>query len=282
MGVTRREWFATAAAAWSAAAAFAKVRVPGVRFGVCDSELGLQGNPEAFALARKIGFEGVEVNAGDKPAPGGGLLLSDPAARQRTLEAARASGLPITGLCLEILHVSGLKGDPLGPKWVAEAVSIAAALKAPTVLLPFFDENVPKGQGEVNALADRLKEPARAAEKAGVVLGFESPLRAEALAPMLTRVDSPALKVFYDVGNMAEEGADPVKEIRFLSAGRIAAFHFKDRAYLGQGKLDFAAILQAIADIGFKGWIDFETPSPAKSIEADMRKNLGYIRGLME
>ena len=47
------------------------------------------------------------------------------------------------------------------------------------------------------------------------------------------------------------------------------------------GKIDFKAVLQAIADIQFKGFGNLETAAPSKSADQDMRRNLQYIRALM-
>ena len=50
---------------------------------------------------------------------------------------------------------------------------------------------------------------------------------------------------------------------------------------MGEGKIDFPGVLKAIADIGFEGFANLETSSPSKDIEADMRRNLAYIRKLL-
>jgi L-ribulose-5-phosphate 3-epimerase len=85
--------------------------------------------------------------------------------------------------------------------------------------------------------------------------------------------------VYYDVGNSTEAGFDPVKEIRWLGKDRICQFHLKDNPhYLGDGSIQFAPIMQAIRDIGFSGYANLETDAPSKQLEADMRKNLAYIR----
>ena len=51
---------------------------------------------------------------------------------------------------------------------------------------------------------------------------------------------------------------------------------------LGEGKIDFPAIMQAIRDIGFTGYANLETDakSPA-TLEADQRRNLEFLRKLM-
>jgi sugar phosphate isomerase/epimerase len=69
--------------------------------------------------------------------------------------------------------------------------------------------------------------------------------------------------------------------MRWLGAKRIGQIHLKDKGYLGEGTIDFPLVMKTIRDIGFEGFANLETSSPSKSIEADMRKNLAFVRKLM-
>jgi sugar phosphate isomerase/epimerase len=74
-----------------------------------------------------------------------------------------------------------------------------------------------------------------------------------------------------------------VKEIRWLGKDRICQFHLKDNPhYLGEGKIEFEPILRAIDEIGFSGFANLETDAHKGTVEADMRRNLRYVRDLME
>jgi len=76
-------------------------------------------------------------------------------------------------------------------------------------------------------------------------------------------------------------GFDVVDEIRSLGSARICEVHLKDNPhYLGEGKIDFRAVIDALPDIGFAGWARLETDCPA-SVEDDMRRNLKFIRRLI-
>ena len=56
----------------------------------------------------------------------------------------------------------------------------------------------------------------------------------------------------------------------------------KDNPHLlGQGKIDFRRVIEAIAEIGFSGWAQLETASPSGDVKTDMKTNLDYIRGLL-
>ena len=55
-------------------------------------------------------------------------------------------------------------------------------------------------------------------------------------------------------------------------------FHIKDgKSLLGEGQINFPAIAAAVKDIGYDGWLILETASP-NDLEADTRKNIGYVR----
>ena len=73
-----------------------------------------------------------------------------------------------------------------------------------------------------------------------------------------------------------------VKEIRWLGKDRICQIHLKDNpGYMGEGKIDFPAVMRAIADIKFEGFANLETSAPSHSVENDMNRNLGFVRKLM-
>jgi len=282
MNITRRDLFATAAGVCLANAADPqKIKVPGLRIGVTDWNLNLTGKVEAFDLARKLGFPGVEVSLGRKPVDGK-LPLDNAELLDQYLAAVKRTKVQISSVCLDIWHDHPLKTDPLARQFLAEAIPIAGKLKAPTILLPTFGKNVPQGTAELDQFADAIKEFIPAAEKAKVILCLEDTVTAPDNARMFDRVGSKYFKSFYDVMNVLSLNVDPAQELRLLGKDRIGCIHLKDRGYLGSsGRLDFPAIFAALRDIGYAGWADFETSSPTKDVEADMGKNLAYVRSIL-
>ena len=94
-------------------------------------------------------------------------------------------------------------------------------------------------------MASAFKELVPAAERAGVILGFENLLKAEDNARVMDIVQSKAFKIYYDVGNSTNMvSVDAAKEIRWLGRERICQFHLKDKAYLGEGAVQFRAVLR--------------------------------------
>jgi L-ribulose-5-phosphate 3-epimerase len=285
MKLSRRESLRLCGAGLAGAALFSRDLVAraadeGVRFkvGVTDWNLKLENKPEAVALAKKLGFDGVQISCGKGTDR---LPLSDPAMQQVYLAESKKHGLPLGSICLEILHVNILKSDPLGQRWVADAIPIAQALGVKVILLPFFGKGALTTPAEMDYVGDALKEIAPRAEKAGVILGLEDTISARDNIRIVDRSKSSAVVTYYDVGNSTKNGFNVVEEIRWLGASRICEVHLKDNPhYLGKGTIDFPAVVDALADIGFDKWAQLET-STQTTVEADMATNLAYIRGVI-
>ncbi len=234
-----------------------------------------------MALAARLGFDGVQISLGRKPV-NGKLPLDDSGNQAQYVAAAKEHGIALDGTCLDILHVDHLKDNSRAQKWVADSIPITKNVNAKVILLPFFGKASFTTHDEMDYVAGVLKEIAPQAEKAGVILGLEDTISAEDNVRIMERAGSPALQVYYDVGNSAEGGFDVVKEIRWLGAGRICQIHLKDNPhYMGEGKIDFPAVMQAITDIHFAGFANLETDCPSKSVENDMTRNLKFVRGLL-
>lgn len=283
MLLSRRQLLAGAAAASLASARQTQARsLDGLKIGVTDWNLRLTGKLEALRLAASLGFEGVEVSLGREP-DGDRLAMDNHDLQQQHLAEARKQGIALAGTCLNILHRNYLKNDKLAQKWVADGIAVTKALNAKVMLLPFFGKGALETRREIDYVGDILRELAPEAEKAGVILSPENTISAEDNVRLMDRSRSPAVLTYYDVGNSTLAGFYIIKEIRWLGAARIAQFHLKDNPnYMGEGKIDFAAVMDAIADLDFKGFANLETNSPSKSVADDMRRNLAYTRTVLE
>jgi sugar phosphate isomerase/epimerase len=250
------------------------------KVGVTDWNLKQRGNIESFALAKRIGFDGVQVSLGY--ATDGRLPLADPALQQAFLAESKRVGLPIASTHIEMLHRNYLKSDPLGQKWVADAIPITRSLGVKAILLPFFGKGALTTAVEMDYVGDALRELAPEAEKAGVILGLEDTISARDNVRIIERARSRAVQVYYDVGNSTANGFDIVEEIRWLGRERICEMHLKDNPhFLGEGRIQFRPIVDAMADIGFSEWAELETDAPTGSIEQDLGRNLRFVRGLI-
>jgi len=249
----------------------------GFRIGVCDWNLGKQADPGCFSVAKDIGLDGVQVSLGTEA---NDMHLRRPEIQKIYLAESRAQGVAIASLAIGELNNIPYKSDPRTEQWVADSIDVCHALDVEVVLLAFFGKgdlrDDPKGVDEV---VTRLKRVAPHAEKMGVTLGIESWLSAQAHLDIIDRVGSPAVKVYYDVGNSHLEGYDIYQEIRLLG-DQICEFHAKDYEFLfGQGKVDFPRVRQAMDDIGYRGWIQIEGRTPL-GLKESYRQDAAYLRSV--
>jgi sugar phosphate isomerase/epimerase len=278
---TRREFLHSALVfSFTSRLAFAEGTM--LRIGVTDWNLNMGANPDAVALAARLGFDGVQVSFGRKIVDDK-MPADNPDVVARYVSLSKQYKIPIDGTCVDRLHDNGLKSDKLAPKWVLDSIRLTKALNAKVLLLPFFGRWALQSQDEMDHLGDVLRDLAPEAEKAGVILGLEDTISAEDNVRIMDQSRSASVLVYYDVGNSTRAGFDVVKEIRWLGRDRICQFHFKDNPhYLGEGDIRFPPIIHAIRDIGFSGYANLETDAHPNQLEADMRRNLTYIRNIIE
>jgi len=279
--LTRRE-FLGAAVALGLASRFGFAEGAKLRIGVTDWNLKLGANPEAVPLAAGLGFDGLQVSFGRKIVDER-MPVDQPDVVARYLSLSQQYKIPIDGTCVDRLHDNGLKSDKLAPKWVLDSIRLTKALNAKVLLLPFFGRWALENKDEMDHVGDALRDLAPEAEKAGVTLGLEDTISAEDNVRIMDRSRSASVLVYYDVGNSTKAGFDVVKEIRWLGKDRICQFHFKDNPhYLGEGSIQFPPIIHAIQGIGFSGYANLEVDAHPNQLEEDMRKNLAYIRNVIQ
>jgi len=224
-----------------------------------------------LALARKVGFEGVE--------PGTIRKKSD----VRALKRAAAN----TGIAIVDIMNSDHWGFPLSsPKKSVVAKSIrgmvtsmqnARDLGTDCVLLvpAVVNEEVTYEEAWKRS-RDAIRKMIPTAKKLGVVIGIENVWNRFILSPIefkayVDSFKSPWVKAYFDVGNILLYGF-PQHWIRTLGR-RIVRIHLKDfdlktRQFvpLRQGSLNWPAVRKALADIKYDGWLTAEVAGGDEAI----------------
>ena len=235
--------------------------------------------------AKKAGLDGVEIGVGG---PADTLDVARPEVRARYKDQMQSTGLAISSFMMGLLNSYPLASDPRAPAWLEQSIDAAKDLGAKVILVAFFGKgSLLRGRedkelktDDVDVVVERLKAAAPRAREAGVILGIENTLSAQQNLDVLARVGHDSVRIYYDVGNSTGMGYDVPAEIRQLG-DKIAIFHFKDGpSYLGEGKVKYPAIAEAIRAINYQGWIVLETSNPSKDRIADTKRNAAFIRKL--
>lgn len=247
----------------------------GFKVGVCEWCLG-RNDPSSFDLAREIGVDGIQVNMGSVK---NDMHLRKPDVQQGYLAAAKKHRLEVSSIGVAEMNNVPLKSDERAEKWLHDSLEVARGLRVKVILLAFFHKNDLKNDKPgTDRVVELLKQAAPKAQKAGLIYGIESWLDAEEHMDIIDRVGSPAVQVYYDVGNSHLRGYDIYREIRWLGRKNICEFHAKDYEFIfGKGKIDFEDVRRAMDDIGYAGWIQIEGQQPLGMVES-YRQDREYLK----
>ena len=235
--------------------------------------------PDSINDSLDAGFEGLELNvAGPDPADD---PIWSPSNRNRIRCRSAELGIEIPSICLGYLNGGGVTHDDPDVRAdarasILRAIDASAALGADTILVPFFGDMMIESDREKDRLVAGIGAVATAAEAADITLALENTLSGEENVDLCERIDSPAVGVYYDVGNAIVYGIDAVDDIYALEE-HLARVHFKDYTedgsrMIGEGDVDFPACVEALADVGYDDWIVLETTSGEDQV-ADAAEN---------
>lgn len=253
--------------------------------------------PQALAFMRECGAEGVDIS--DWNVQG----HSNTELAQMIADAGLAVSCYISGADLTI---------PDGPEKSAAIDRLrarlddAAELGAKTVLFTtgVAREGLDRAEARRNVAAGLAKLLPEARSR-GLVLTIEdfgalqSPHQTAAECLETCELAGPDLMLTYDAGNMVLGDEDPVAFLRAV-APKVVHAHAKDwellpcdaeglpsrsgRKYrgtvVGQGVLDYPAIIAALKQIGYRGYLSFEYEGPGDQVQA-ARGGCAYLLSLI-
>ena len=287
--ITRRRFLGRSAATAGAVSSWPLVlqasaeprplRVP-LKIGIRAASLRMVGDLRVIRAAAAIpGIRGVELQV-----TGGKRNLRDwDVVRAYKREADRWA-----------MHIPSLAGvwdqgvnlfSPRASESLRLSIRAAELLGASVILVAFFGKNAPdmNRESSYGPVVELLRSVAPYAADAGVTLGLESSLSPADARRLIELVDHPAVKVYYDVHNMAYYGHrdQAIRGIYLLGRDRICAVHVKNGSKLVEepGPIDWAAALRALSDIGYDGWFIYETQHDGyEDCVRDTVRNNAYLR----
>jgi L-ribulose-5-phosphate 3-epimerase len=234
--------------------------------GICIGSLPKDASlEERFELARRAGFDGVEINT-----------IEEPAEREEMARLARRIGIE-----LHSVMASGHWKTPLssadeetrraGLANIRASVDTARAVGASTVLVVPGVVNETQSYAQVYETAlGSVRELAAYAEQHGVRLGIENVWNRFLLSPremgqFLSEVGSRSVGLYFDCGNILAYGY-PQVWIRELGPC-IVKVHVKDYdtntrqfRHLLQGSVNWREVRTALREVGYDDYLTAELP----------------------
>jgi L-ribulose-5-phosphate 3-epimerase len=266
------------------------------QIGACDWSIKKQFDLEAFHLGKQIGLDGIQYSFGVKD---DGIDLRSRTNRDAIRQTVKQTGVAMSSMAIVALNKIPYSSTDHGEQLVLECIETMATLKkeaaqlddadlaakvSPSVvLLAFFGAGDINGKPDLMAkVIEKLKKAAPLAEKHGITLGLETWLNEADHRHIMDSVDSPAVKVYYDVANSIKMGYDIYQEIENLGNENICEIHCKENGFLlGRGRIAFERLRGVIKQIDYRGWLIIESAVP-KGMEVDRayQKNADYLRSV--
>lgn len=236
---------------------------------------------DAMALAKKAGFEAIELSLDEKGDIG---LDSNESDVKKIGEMAGKAGLEISSLATGLfwgypMTSSNAQIAEKGKEVCRKLLDVASWLGVDGVLvipggvgadfIPGF-ETVSYDQAYERALG-AIKELAPYAQEKKVNIGIENVWNKFLLSPLemkgfIDEINNPYVGVYFDTGNVVINGY-PQQWIRILGK-RIKRVHFKDfRKNVGtldgfvdllEGDVDWPEVMKAFREIGYDGYVTAE------------------------
>lgn len=251
-----------------------------LKIGIRAASMKLAGNIDVIrAAARITGLMGVELQA----TAGSPNLRDWETVRRYKREADRwAMRIPsLAGVWDRGVEIR----SPAAAESIRLSIRAAEILGSNTLLLAFFKAQAPDMSREdsYGPLVAMLREVAPRAADAGVTLGLENSLSPADNMKLVDLVAHSAVRVYYDVHNMAfyGHGEQAVSGIRLLGRERLCAVHVKNDSHLIEepGPIDWPAAFRAFTEIGYEGWYVYETShATIENCIEDTKRNNVFLR----
>jgi hexulose-6-phosphate isomerase len=257
-----------------------------VKLAVKYDMIGIKGSvEEKFALIKRLGYDGLEMNSPDK------------IDRDEVVRARDKTGVIIHGV-VDSIHWQKRLSDPdeavraEGMAGLKTAVDDCKRYGGTTVLLvpgqvtnketENFDQVWERSTAEI-------KRAIPLADQAGVKIAIEVVwndfiTRPEQLVKYVDQFQTPTVGAYFDCSNMLRYGVPAAEWIRQLGK-RMLKFDFKGFDYrrytnkekkqnpwvaIGEGTEDWPEILKALEEVGYRGWATAEVSGGGEKELADI------------
>jgi L-ribulose-5-phosphate 3-epimerase len=240
---------------------------------------------DKFRLVKELGYDGIELNS------------PDDVDKAEALRASREVGLPIEGI-VNATHWKIRHSDPdvavrnQASKNMQIAMLETKQVGADSVLLVPGKVTDPQRENHDQVWERSIKEIRRLlplAEELKVRILIENVgngfcVEPKLFAQFIDEINSPWVGIHFDIGNHVRY-SQPAEWIRTLGK-RIRKLDVKDRvvdgrelAPVGDGAVDWAAVREALTDVGYRGWAAAEVRGGDRPRLADVIERMNRVLG---
>ncbi len=267
-----------------------KMIVPRYQIGVIDLMILKRQKLSAFPLAEEIGADGLEIDMGGLgKRPTFDSKLSDDSLRNLFVEASLKHRQNISALAMTGYYAQSLAEKETAVQSVKDCIDAMVKMNVEIGFLPLGVQcDLVKYPEKREAIVTRLKEIGKYAESKHVIIAIETALDAQGEKELLKEIDSPNIKISFNIANPIRGGRDLYEELKTLGADRIAQIHASngDGIWLqNDPAVDMPKLKATLDEMGWRGWLIVERSRDANDVH-NVRKNFGsnvkYLKSIFQ
>lgn len=250
------------------------------RVAACDWMMLKRQKLGAITLAKDIGANGVELDMG----PLGKRILfenklRDEAQAMKFKHVADSLGIEVPSMAMSGFFAQNFMSRDNYRDLVSDGLETARRFGSKVIFLPLGGsghEWKQKG-AQRDTLISRLRVAGTMAQAQGVTIGIRTQLPAKETIRLLKEIGSPAVKVYYNFQDAADNHRCIVKELKQLGRDRIIQIHASntDSVNLREDpEIDLPKIKKTLDEMGWNGWLVVERSRDVNRVR-DVRYNFG-------
>ena len=241
-----------------------------------------------FQLARDIGADGVEVDMG----PLGTRVLFENKLREepdRSIfrRTADSLGVKVPSMAMSGFFAQNLLKRDNYRDLISDCLQTMQHMGATVAFLPLggsgHDWECPDSAAYAQ-MADRLHDIGQMAAAQGLTVGIRTAMGAAFDVAFLRRIDSPGIKVYYNLQDAVDGGRDVCRELELLGPDRICQIHasLTDSVTLDRDpRIDLPAVRRTLDGMGWSGWLVVERSrdvSKVRDVRWNFSANVRYLK----
>jgi len=261
------------------------------KIAVCDWMILKRQKLGAFQLTKDIGADGVEVDMGSLGTNDTfqSVITTNAEVRQQFLDTAKKLGLEISSIAMSGFYAQSFAERPTVPRMTQDCIDTMKAMNVKVAFLPLGVRSDLVKHPELRPkVVAQLKVIGAQAEKAGVIIGIETELDADAQIKLLDDVGSPAIKIYYNFSNAIQNNHDLIGELEKLGKDRICQIHCTDQDGVwlqDDPKINMPKVKEALDKMGWSGWLVIERSrkaSDSRNVKGNFGANTRYLKSVFQ
>ena len=264
---------------------------PKYRVAACDWMMLKRQKLGEFQLAKDIHADGIEVDMGPLgQRPMFDNKLREPHFQQLFRRTADSLGIAVPSMAMSGFFAQSFLGRENYKELVADCLQSMDVMGATVAFLPLGGSgDAWKQPGAAHdEMVRRLREVGQMASAKGKTIAIRTGLLACANISLLKEIDSPGIKLYYNLQDAVDQKRDPCKELKKLGRERIAQIHasLTDSVTLDRDpRIDLRRVKKTLDKMQWTGWLVVERSRNAqdvRNVRGNFSTNVAYLKEIFQ